>query len=46
LPALQIFDNDHIPHNSLKPNQFNCFDIYNTISILLPSKHHKASQST
>ena len=40
LPALQTFLNDHLPHNTLKPNQFDRFDIYNTISILLPSKPH------
>ena len=40
LPALQTFLNDHLPCNTLKPNQFDCFDIYNAISILLPSKPH------
>jgi hypothetical protein len=40
LPALQIFLNNHFPHNILKPNQFDHFDIYNSISILLPSKPH------
>ena len=40
LPALQTFLNDHLPRNTLKPNQFDRFDIYNVISILLPSKPH------
>jgi hypothetical protein len=40
LPALQTSLNDHIPCNSPKPSQFDSFDIYNTISILLPSKAH------
>jgi hypothetical protein len=40
LPALQRFLENHLPHNTLKPNQFDRFDIYNTISILLPSKPH------
>ena len=40
LPALQMFLNNHLPCNTLKPNQFNCFDIYNTIPILLPLKPH------
>jgi hypothetical protein len=42
LPALQIFLDHNMPHNvrTLKPNQFDCFDIYNAISILLPSKPH------
>ena len=39
LPTLQSFLNKHIP-NSLNPNQFDCFDVYNAISILLPSKPH------
>jgi hypothetical protein len=39
LPALQSFLDKHMPC-SLKPNQFDCFDIYNAISILLPSKPH------
>ena len=39
LPALQSFLNEHMP-NSLNPNQFDCFDIYNTVSILLPSRPH------
>ena len=29
LPALQTFLNDHLPRNTLKPNQFDRFDIYN-----------------
>jgi hypothetical protein len=40
LPALQTFLDDHLPRNSLKPNQFDRFDLYNAISILLPSKPH------
>jgi hypothetical protein len=46
LPALQTFLDHNIPHDihgasqTLKPNQFDCFDIYNTVSILLPSKPH------
>ena len=42
LPALQIFLDHNMPHNvhTLKPNQFDRFDIYNAISILLPSKPH------
>ena len=42
LPALQIFLDHNIPRNvpTLKPNQFDRFDIYNAISILLPSKPH------
>src|SRR6202034_4637657 len=40
LPALQMFLDDHLPRNTLKPNQFDHFDIYNAISILLPSKPH------
>ena len=42
LSTLQIFLNHNIPHNvcALKPNQFDCFDVYNVISILLPSKPH------
>ena len=39
LPALQSFLNEHMP-SSLNPNQFNCFDIYNAVSILLPSRPH------
>ena len=40
LPALQVFLEHNMPHNirTLKPNQFDHFDIYNAISILLPSK--------
>ena len=42
LPALQTFLDHNISHNvhALKPNQFDRFDIYNAISILLPSKPH------
>jgi hypothetical protein len=42
VPALQVFLNNHLSHNRhpLKPNQFDRFDIYNAISILLPSKPH------
>jgi hypothetical protein len=40
LPALQSFLDDHLPRHTLKPNQFDRFDIYNAISILLPSKPH------
>jgi hypothetical protein len=42
LPALQTFLDHNMPCNIhiLKPNQFDCFDIYNAISILLPLKPH------
>jgi hypothetical protein len=40
LCALQSFLDDHLPRHTLKPNQFDRFDIYNAISILLPSKPH------
>ena len=39
LHALQSFLNKHMP-GSLRPNQFDRFNIYNAISILLPSKPH------
>ena len=39
LLALQSFLKEHMP-NSLNPNQFDCFDIYNAVSILLPSRPH------
>ena len=39
LPVLQSFLNKHMP-GSLSPNQFDHFNIYNPISILLPSKPH------
>ncbi|KIM86001.1 hypothetical protein PILCRDRAFT_25702, partial [Piloderma croceum F 1598] len=40
LPTLQTFLDDYLPCHTLKPNQFDRFDIYNAISILLPSKPH------
>lgn len=42
LSVLQIFLDHNMPHNvrALRPNQFDRFDVYNAISILLPSKPH------
>jgi hypothetical protein len=42
LSTLQIFLDHNMPHNvrALKPNQFDCFDVYNAKSILLPSRPH------
>jgi hypothetical protein len=40
LPALETFLKDHMPANTLKPNTFDRFDLFKSISILRPSKPH------
>jgi len=40
IPALEIFLKDHMPTNPLKPSTFDRFDLFKSISILLPSKPH------
>ena len=40
LPALETFLKDHMPANTLMPNAFDRFDLFKSISILLPSQPH------